>query len=71
MRLIFYKKLKSGAIDLAFGVIDVTNNMDIEYLEMTVESMGIVVPHRMGLSSRRTPIHLSPFSIRFPLLPIC
>ena len=44
----FYKKLKSGAIDLAFGVIDVTNNMDIEYLEMTVESMGIVVPTEWG-----------------------
>lgn len=40
----FYEKLKSGAIDLAFGVIDVTNNTDIEYLETTVEPMGIVVP---------------------------
>ena len=40
----FYEKLKSGAIDLAFGVIDVTNNTDIEYLEMTVEPMGILIP---------------------------
>lgn len=40
----FYEKLKNGAIDLAFGVIDVTNNTDIEYLEMTVEPMGILVP---------------------------
>lgn len=44
----FYEKLKNGSIDLAFGIIDVTNNVDIEYLEMTVESMGLVVPLDWG-----------------------
>lgn len=62
----FYEKLKSGVIDIAFGVIDVTNNNDIEYQEITVETVGILIP----LNWKILPEDLDADNTRFHPYPI-